>query len=83
MQTRITASRDKAEAPEKSDSSSFNKIKKVQEESKSSSIERYNDLKAYVKSTKLSAKFDEIDKKSELEVSNEAPAKKQSKGRER
>ena len=28
LQTRITASRDKAEAPEKSDSSSFNKIKK-------------------------------------------------------
>lgn len=83
LQTRITASRDKAEAPEKSDSSSFNKIKKVQEESKSSSIERYNDLKAYVKSINLSAKFAEIDKKVELEQSNEAPAKKQSKGRER
>ena len=81
METRIKASRDRAETPDKSDSSSFNKIKKVQEESKSSSIERYNDLKAYVKSTKLSSKFDEIDKKSELEVSN--AAKKQSKGRER
>lgn len=83
LQTRIKSSRERAETPDKSDSSSFNKIKKVQEESKSSSIERYNDLKAYVKSTKLSAKFDEIDKKSELEQSNEAPAKKQSKGRER
>lgn len=83
LQTRIKSSRERAETPDKSDSSSFNKIKKVQEESKSSSIERYNDLKAYVKSTKLSAKFDEIDKKSELEVSNEAPVKKRSQGRER
>ena len=82
LQTRITASRERAESPE-SDSSSFNKIKKVQEESKSSSIERYNDLKAYVKSNKLNEKFKEIDKKTELEQSNEAPAKKQSKGRER
>ena len=60
---------------DKSVSSSLNKIKEVQKTLKN------NDLKSYFKS-KLSAKFDEVEKKAELEQSNETPAKKRS-GRER
>ena len=65
-----------ASTQDKSVSSSLNKIKEVQKPLQN------NDLKSYF-AEKLSAKFDEVDKKSELEVSNEAPAKKQSKERER
>ena len=70
LQTRITASRDKAESPE-SDSSSFNKIKEVQKTLKN------NDFKS-----KLSAKFDEIDKRAVENQAQEA-TKKRSYGRSR
>ena len=79
LKTRVKSSRDKAETPDKSDSSSLNKIKEVQKPLQN------NDLKSYF-AEKLSANFAEIDKKAEhnqAQQSNEAPVKKRSYGRSR
>ena len=75
LETRITASRERAETPDKSVSSSLDKIKEVQKPLKN------NDLKSYF-AEKLSSKFDEIDKKAVLEQAQE-PAKKRSHSRSR
>lgn len=74
LKTRVKSSREKAEAPE-SDSSSLKRIKEVQKPLQN------NDLKSYF-AEKLSAKFDEVDKKAVLEQAQE-PVKKRSYGRSR
>ena len=64
-----------ARTQDKSDSSSLNKIKEVQKPLQN------NDLKSYF-AEKLSAKFDEVDKKAVLEQAQEH-TKKRSYGRSR
>ncbi len=72
---RVKSSRERAETPDKSVSSSLNKIKEVQKPLQN------NDLKSYF-AEKLSAKFDEVDKKA-LENQAQEPTKKRSYGRSR
>lgn len=79
LKTRVKSSRERAETPDKSVSSSLDKIKEVQKPLKN------NDLKSYF-AEKLSSKFDEIDKKAvenQAQQSNEAPVKKRSHSRSR
>ncbi len=75
LKTRVKSSRERAETPDKSVSSSLDKIKEVQKPLQN------NDLKSYF-AEKLSAKFDEVDKKAEHNQAQE-PAKKRSYGRSR
>ncbi len=72
---RVKSSRDKAETPDKSVSSSLDKIKEVQKPLKN------NDLKSYF-AEKLSANFAEIDKKA-VETQAQEVTKKRSYGRSR